>query len=148
MQIKCGTTRVVLLLGNHAIKIAKIRFLFFLRPIKDLLFNKERRKHLVAKYACSPRKLARNSIAPGFFANRNEYRYSRLGKDSRVMPVKKQFLWGFVIVQERGIPILPEEFPAVCPLQGLEDGNHDLNHAHQFCRRPGDQTVRARLRAR
>lgn len=135
MEIKSGGTRIVILVGNKAVKIAKIRLLDPFRRLVGLIFSRSTREQLLTNYGHAPAKCGLKRILLGLIANRNEYRYYQSTKDPRVMPVERQILWGLVIVHERGIPIDAGEIVEDCPFNVTIDEAHDLTGMHQFCRR-------------
>jgi hypothetical protein len=141
MEIRSGDSRIVVLVGNKAIKIAKIRLLDPFRRLIGLVFSRSTRKELLTKYGHAPTRCATGRIFIGLIANRNEYRYYQSTKDPRVMPVERQLLWGLAIVHERGIPIGPDEIVEDCPFHVTLEDAHDLTGMHQFCRRSGTRQV-------
>lgn len=141
MEIRQGATRVVILTGDNAIKIAKIRFLHFLGRVMALIFSRNERKGLVERHGKAPLRGIKNGIFPGRAANLNEYRYYMASKDPRVMPVLKKMLWGLVVIQQKGIPVSPAELAGNYPFQTAEKDTCDLARAEQFCRRTGDLKI-------
>ena len=136
-----GATRVVILVGNHAIKVGRIKFLHFLGRVMALIFSCSERKGLIERHGQAPLRGIKNGIFPGLEANLNEYRYYMESKDPRVMPVLKKMLWGLVIIQQRGVPVSPAELAANHPFQMAEDDTCDLARAEQFCWRTEDLRI-------
>ena len=138
MRIKSGSTRFVLLAGNSAIKIARVRPLRFLARALIMCFSKMRRHHFFEKYGATFFKAMRNDIFAGITANRNEYSYYIESSDSRVMPVIRQFLCCCVIVQVRGTDISFSELENETPLNEkfvAGDELYEVWEPNQFCRR-------------
>jgi hypothetical protein len=140
VEIKSGSTRLVVLVGDKAVKIAKIRLRDPFRRLLGFFFFQRTRRDLLSKYSHAPIKCVGNRIFIGIAANRNEYRYYTSTKDSRVMPVQKQLFGGLVIIQERGLPVTPDEFMKDC-LSISGDEIHDMTGIHQFCRRFGTRQI-------
>ncbi len=102
MKIKQGATRIVILIGNMAIKIGKVRILRFTLRMISFPFSKYQRNRFYQKYGDAFWKAARQDILFGVLANRNEYRYYQETRDKRVVPTLKLFLGGLVVIQEKG----------------------------------------------
>jgi hypothetical protein len=103
MKIKTGSTRIVFLVDNFAIKIAKPRFVRLLFRILSFYFVSKRSRD---GYHKTYGKLSFYSFKKyalyNFYANLNEYNYSKKANDPDVMPVIKKYLFGWIIIQRRG----------------------------------------------
>ena len=105
-----GGTRIVVLLGNKAYKIARFRPIRLL--CRMLLFpfqTKRKQTKFYQRYGELPTSLW-NYIVVGFTINRTEFEYWNRTHDSRVMPVVDRFVGYFIIVQMRGKEVLADEF--------------------------------------
>ncbi len=109
MRIRCGSTRFVLLVGDRAIKIGRMRPLRLLFRLLLLPFSKKRREHFFAKYGHTFLQAAWKDLCAGLYANRGEYEYCQAFKDPRVMPTIVLLLKGWIVIQPRGRPLLPND---------------------------------------
>ena len=106
MEIKTGTTRVVLLANKKAIKFARVRIVrFILRLVFSPFMSETKNKLFYEAYGKYPMFGIVKYLSVGISANRKEYRYYKETKDPRVVPTLKMFLFGLIIVQERGLNI-------------------------------------------
>lgn len=136
MCIAWGQTRFVVLTGECAIKFARLRAFRFLFRLPLLIVSKKRRRHFFEKYGNSFLVAMKNDIFAGVIANRKEYEYSASCVDSRVMPIRVKLIWGWIVIQERGLPVslseIAKESPLKCPFSIR--GKSHLSDPHQFCR--------------
>lgn len=113
MEFDLGSTRAALLIGNRAIKISRINIF---RPILQafkmcLPVHADWRENRMAKYSAGRsvvqalREYLISSVIPGFRASRQEYRLSRTHPEQPLAYVHGIYLWGFVLVMERGTPV-------------------------------------------
>lgn len=111
MQIKAGCTRVVILTQTSAIKIAlpfSGPFITLKIVLKALLKGELLAK--LKKHSGNLTQLAvRVSTIGGIDSNRREIRISREHPEYPIAPVLRSYLWGIVIVMQRGEPV--EELP-------------------------------------
>lgn len=101
MQVRCGTTRLVILAGNRAYKIARFR------PIRPLirLFQLMKVGGVRSQLETYGQNLTRggiNYLLAGLLANRVEYQLSKEYPDALISPVVALYLWGVMIIQDRG----------------------------------------------
>lgn len=142
MDIAWGQTRFVILLGDCAIKVGRIRPFRFLFRIPLILVSDSRRNHFFKKYGTSFVLAMMRDIFAGIIANRKEYAYSRCHDDARVMPTRKQYLGGLIIIQDRGTRISPGELLQEHPLRdSLFWHKAKALESHQFCRNFDNRVV-------
>ena len=134
MQIKYGATRIVVLLGNKAIKFGKIRLLRFFLRMMILPFSRYQRERFRTKYGTSFLDAAVNDILFGLLANRKEYNYYTSTRDARVIPTLSSFLWGLVIVQSRGQAVSNKDIEG---LNYIDLHPAELATPTQFCQHNG-----------
>jgi hypothetical protein len=119
MKIKIGKTRIVFLVGNFAVKIAKPRLL---RLIFRLLFfpftSKKSRQNYYETYGANFFSSSGKYLLLGFYANLNEFRYWKKYQDPYVIPVLGKYLLGWFIIQKRGIDVSNKNF--VSPLKKFD----------------------------
>ena len=138
MRIRYGNTRFVLLWGDTAYKIARVRPLRTLARIIIELPQPRRRGRFVAKYGPGLVHALQHDLLVGIFANRREFDYWQQHRDPRVMPTTRSYWGGLVVTQPRGLPLtstacsvcgtesfLPEELRAL-----------EIVKARQFCLDP------------
>ena len=110
MKIKKGTTRVVLLVNKKAIKFARVRVVrFILRLLFSPFMSETKNKLFYEAYGKYSMFGIVKYLSVGIYANRKEYRYYKETKDTRVVPTLKIFLFGWIIIQERGLNISSSE---------------------------------------
>lgn len=139
VRITCGGSRVVIILEDRVIKIARFRLLrFFKLPffairkcfgIPHAYFEKA---HLMGV-----RKAAVYYLCPGLFANRQEFRLYAYSHDARLAPTIASYWCGLVNTQERGEPVSASMLNGAHPFAGrsvqdLEAA--DALFAHQYGR--------------
>lgn len=142
IRIGLGYTRIVIVTGNHAIKIARIHPENILRRLLSFpLLPPERKQEILRKHTRGGFHIALLRIFRlGITANRREYRYYRFRRDARVMPTYRMFLNGLVVLQERGDRVTYEEFRREHPFPYHANNKKiDLGHPGQFskCRKTG-----------
>jgi len=144
MRIRLGTTRIVLLIGDQAIKIGRLRPLRLLLRLLILPFSRERRRHFLAKYGPGITRAVMQDLCAGLYANRNEYDYSATHRDPRVIPTTKRLWGGWIVIQLRGTPIMVHELPEA-PVLRKRIGTQpcEMDKATQFCRHPDGRVVLA-----
>lgn len=142
MQIACGSTRVVLLAGDKAVKIARFRPIRFLLRMLMIAFSRKKRLHFFEKYGPVFIHAVYNDIFAGVIANRNEYSYYIERMDRRVMPSLGQYLGGLIVTQVRGTPVSLHELDTEDPFAGLVTNSAcEVSDPKQFCRHPAGQLV-------
>lgn len=117
MRLRFGNTRFVVVFGNRAYKIGKIRVLRFILRIPFLLLCRELRKRFFTKYGETLGKAMVSDIFAGLIANRVECHYWQNKHDSRVVPIMSVWFTGFVIIQERAEPISIQELGTATPFK-------------------------------
>lgn len=143
MRIRIGTTRLVFLVGDSAIKIGRMRPLRLLLRMLCLPCSRQRRQHFLAKYGPGFARAALNDLCAGLYANRNEYAYYTARKDPRVMPTTRQLLNGWVIIQLRGMPISARDLAEKPLIRQRTAEKCEVDDAMQFCRHPDGRVVLA-----
>ena len=110
MEFSYGNSRFVILTNSHAIKLARIRPIKALTWFVMLIFGKiKRSKEQKGK---SLFHILGGISLCGIMANRREYAYSvEFPHDPRIKLVSHSFLFGFVIVQPRGMRAKKEDIP-------------------------------------
>lgn len=135
MRMRYGATRFVLLVGDKAIKIGRIRPLRVFVRMLIIPFSKKRREHFFARYGPGFGHAVWNDLCVGLYANRIEDDYYQSSKDPRVMPTIGRLLGGWVIVQLRGVPVSTSELEkSSFTRERLRRRDCDLGGDHQFCR--------------
>ncbi len=138
--ILCGGTRIVVLWGDKAFKIARLRPVRLL--LRMLLFpfqSASKRARFYNRYGHIPKGLV-NYVVWGLMANRNEFEYWNQTHDSRVMPVTSRFIGYLVIVQTRGEPVSDSELHDSHPLGTISrEFRPTVRYGlrHQFAKRRG-----------
>ena len=142
MRLTYGHTRFVLLCGNRAIKVVRIRPVHAAAVILHVLLSRKRRNRFMEKHGASRYLTAWREFWDGLYANRNEYRYYQASHDPRVMPTEQQLLGGWIVIQQRGRPITMDELAQAQHLhfesqeEQIESGKH-----WQFCHHPDDGRI-------
>jgi hypothetical protein len=105
MTVKIGTTRLVILVSDRAIKIATIRPLrLFFRLITLPFSSRRNRDRFSEKYGNCLLQALWKYFSAGLHANRAEYKYhSDNPDDIRVMPTIECRLYGLIIIQPRNV---------------------------------------------
>ena len=139
MIISCGTTRIVVLVGNSAIKIARFRPLRLVFRMILFPFQSEKKRQIFySRYGTMPYGMWRYVFA-GLWANRNECCYWKQFRDARVMP-SKRLLGYLIIIQPKGVPLSDEEFESKNPFRNLTEfiqyraGYSSLSQSMQFAK--------------
>lgn len=143
MRIRLGSTRLVLLTKDKAIKIGRLRLLRLCLRIPIILLSQRRRHHFLSKYGPGVLQAALHDLFAGLYANRNEYAYYRAHEqDRRIMPTTRRLLDGWIILQLRGVPVSASELsegPVLLNDTGTVDG--EARSEKQFCRHPDGRIV-------
>ncbi len=143
MKVACGNKRIVVLLGNHAFKVGKIRFVRLFCRLLILPFSKRLRERFLDKYGNTWSSALFNDLFAGLLCNRREYGYFLKTDDKRVIPTIKQLLGGHIVVQIRGKPVSDEDVKRNHPkYQDPEYKIANLDKPEQYCICPTDGTVR------
>lgn len=143
MQLRYGRTRLVVLVGNMAIKIGRIRPLCSLVRTMILPFSKKGRERYQSKYGYNFFQAICNDVFAGIIANRHEYSYSqRRPEDVRVIPTIRQYLGGLVVVQIRCVEVTEQELTDESPFKlRLIESCWEISTPTQFGRNPLGQLV-------
>lgn len=137
MQIRSGKTRIVLLLGDSAIKIGMIRPIrLFFRALAFPFMSEGNHNRFYSRYGSPFFCGAWNYFIAGLHANRGEFEYYQKHGDTRVVPTLRQYLGGWIIIQKRGNDVSAQELMMENPFKGLPiDANFlEQNQHWQFCR--------------
>jgi len=130
-----GRTRIVVLVGAYAFKIARIRLLSVIGRLLLLPFQRRKKKALfVIRYGAFPIGIW-NYIFMGFKANKNEYQYWLNTNDPRVVPVIGMFLSNFILIQKRGHCLDKDLLDKIHPFKGIPENLRNgvrLHEAHQY----------------
>ena len=139
-----GKTRIVLLVGKRAIKIARIRPISTLLRLLTLPFSSAAREKFFEKYGAGFFSATLHYLFVGIVANRNEYALYQAKKDSRVAPTLALHLGGLVAVQVRGAAISQGELKELSPFNftGLPQSICiQLENPNQYCYIPSHGVV-------
>ncbi|MFA7315610.1 MAG: hypothetical protein WC059_02290 [Candidatus Paceibacterota bacterium] len=133
MKIRKGKTRIVILVGTKAIKIAKPRFVrLFIRLLLFPFVTKESRDGYYATYGKLSLDSCKKYSLLGYYANVNEYTYSQQYIDPDIMPIIKLYLCGWIITQTRGEEITDTHFTS--PLKKFKTVlSPETTEPHQYC---------------
>lgn len=101
MRLCCGTTRLVLLFGPFAIKIARVRTIALIPALIRTLRRGDLEERVVM-YGTHPMKVLWGVMMAGFYGNLQEYRLYRDHPEYPIAPVLRCYLRGFIIVMSRG----------------------------------------------
>jgi hypothetical protein len=133
MKVRIGCTRIVVLVGDRAIKIARIRVLRPFLRIPFLVCSGSRRRRYMEKYGPGILAAVARDILAGLTSNRNESSYYGSADDRRPAPVKRTLLFGAVIVQARGGEASAEEVRA-SRCADIAAHDPESRSAKQYCR--------------
>ncbi len=116
MKIRKGKkgTRIVFLLSIFAFKVVRPRIIGFIIRMLLLPFVSEKNRNMF--YNTYGRNFFRAFVKYslfGLYANLHEYHYSKKYNDPYIMPVIKKYLFGWILVQKRGIEDVKKDF--ICP---------------------------------
>ncbi len=137
MKIKTGSTRIVILTEDHAIKVAKIRILRFLLRLIAMIFSSYQRKRFRKKYGEKFGDAVRSDILYGLLANQNECGYYRTTFDPRVAPITLSLFGGLIVVQRRGATVTRQDIEG---LDYIALHRQELDTPNQF-KRFGDKIL-------
>lgn len=136
--LRSGTTRIVILIGPYAFKVARLNLGYVLRRAVEILRSGQTREKAVEwrrdRNLSVPGVLCA-TLASGIVSNKKEYHRSRNHSDFGLMPT----LWTFfylVNVQRRGHPVTDEtrlNHPLLRLLPGSEHPRLDLDRPEQYC---------------
>ncbi len=102
MKIKTGTTRIVFLVNDKAIKIGRIRLVrFILRIFFISIYAKSKNKLFYNAYGKYRLFGMMKYLSVGINANKKEYQYYKETKDSKVAPTFSIFFWMDYYTKER-----------------------------------------------
>ncbi len=130
MKIIKGGTRIVILRGAYAYKIAKVN------PIKialRIIFWPIVRRRMHKSFV----RMIRDCIWNPIRSNRSEYAYWKETKDHRVVPTHRSFLFGMIIVQSAGRQVAIGDIEACDFLTKIPISvriNNDMQGPHQYVR--------------
>ncbi len=134
MKIRTGRTRIVFLVGDLAVKIAKPRFIrLIIRLILFPFVTQESRNGYYKTYGKNPFRSCKRYIFFTIRANLNEYKYSKKYNDPDIMPVIKRYFFGLIITQKRGENLKNKNFKN--PLLKLNIGliSPESTDMNQYC---------------
>ncbi len=139
MQIKIGITRIVFFTNKQAIKIARIRLIYyFFRGFRRLISRNKRAEYIENHGGVSSSEIL-SFFTKGIRANNREYSYWESSKDyKRVVPVLKRIFSGLIIIQPRGEAVTKEELLAGYPLENkFRVMESNIDEPNQFCKIDG-----------
>jgi hypothetical protein len=133
MKIKTGRTRIVFLVDNFAIKIAKPRFIRLLFRMLSFYFVSQRSRDGYYKTYGRPSFQSFKKYALcSFYANLNEYNYSKKFNDPDIMPVIKKYLFGWIIIQYKGEDVKNNFVNPFGKIKDIEL-SPETTGLHQYC---------------
>ncbi|MFA6297195.1 MAG: hypothetical protein WC629_01395 [Candidatus Paceibacterota bacterium] len=138
IQFGWGSTRFVILTGEGAIKIGRVRPVRVLLHLFSIPFSQTRREHFFDKYGHDLLPALWQDLMAGPISNLLEYNYCLECRDGRVMPVTTKYFGGLVIIQEEGgDEVTIEELIREHPVQNYSTvpKNADMGTPDQFRRR-------------
>ena len=132
-----GKTRLVILIGPYALKIARLGLSYTLHRAFEILRSGQTREKIVewSDKNLSIRDILCETLLIGIVSNKKEYHRSRNHSDLGLMPT----LWTFfylVNVQQRGDPVADEtrlNHPLLRLLPGYEHFRSDIDRPEQYC---------------
>lgn len=137
MRIALGSTRLVLLTKDKAIKIGRLRPLRLISRIFVLPFSQRRRERFFEKYGSTLWRAVLNDLCAGLYANRGEYEYYQKSQDPRVIPTLRSIFHGWIVVQTRGEAVSETEMRTWRYTREERYAlDRELAKAVQFCRHP------------
>lgn len=141
MQISRGYTRIVILAGPYAIKIARIRLLktvyLGVRSVVRVFRNKTQWRSSDRRYPDGLLKTAWEHTFIGLYANRAEHAYWANTRDQRCVPIERRCFWGLVLWQSKAEPVSESEILA-SPLATLYRTDGELCRVEQYGRFAGE----------
>ena len=144
MKVLCGSTRIVLLWGNVAVKIGRFRCFRVIAWILFSFFGCEWRKKFFKRYGYSFVEAITTYLMTGLRSNLVELEYSHsFPEDERIMPITNSFLGGWVIFQEKGEKITTNELVSEHPFASNSEAElfTEMKKVVQFCRRKNGKIV-------
>ncbi|MEI8270320.1 MAG: hypothetical protein WCG45_03040 [bacterium] len=135
MKICFGGTRVVLLFGNKAVKIGRIKPIRLTLRILLFPFMSKKRNDLYREVYGKKFFLSIvNYLLIGRNSNIIEYDYYQKTKDSRVTPTKRILLFGWIVVQDRGESVSMQKLRENNPFNDIPNFLFpEKNTPRQFC---------------
>ncbi len=145
MKILKGSTRVVILLEDRAIRIGFFRPLRLIERLLGLAVSADRRRRHIQRFG-SYRSSIKHSFMDGILGNRLEYSQYLRTHDDRLMPMRRLMWGGLIATQDRGTAVTLEEVRERFPngwdnIGGVDTSLADLQEARQYCRY-SDGTIR------
>jgi hypothetical protein len=135
--VRSGKSRVVILIGPYALKVARFGVTYTLHRTIEILRSGQTRDKIVEWHDknLSVLDILCETFFIGIVSNMKEYHRSRNHSDFSLMPT----LWTFcylVNVQRRGHPVADEtklNHPLLHLLPGYEHFRSDIDRAEQYC---------------
>jgi hypothetical protein len=140
MRILSGGTRVVLIVGKRAYKIAKFRPLKVLDKLFTMSINKKEFGRLYEKHKHNKSGIIMSVLFAGPYANWAEWRYWNSTQDSRCSPSIALWLGGLVLVQ-RSVESVVESEVLSSPLRALWHSDEEFAKPSQYGRDEGGNIV-------
>jgi hypothetical protein len=133
MRVSSGCTRVVLIVGERAYKIAKFRPIVVMGKLRKSLFSRKEFDRLYQKHKKNKMGILVNVLCAGLFANWAEWRYWNQTHDRRCSPSIALWLGGLVLVQ-RSVESVGESEVLSSPLRSLWYADEEFAKPSQFGR--------------
>ncbi len=131
LAFEYGSTRYVFCVGNVAIKVARVKALYWI--LRLLKFQRE--GGVIQKVTTTSKRkkfAALKHLFAGVFANIEEFRFYQKYPSLPIAPTLFS-LFGLVNIQVRGEIIERDELTQ-CPFREVAGDQYDLNHWHHFGR--------------
>jgi hypothetical protein len=136
--VRSGKTRVVILIGPYALKVARFGLSYTLRRTIEILLAGQTREKIVGwrrDKNLSVLDVLCKTLFIGVVSNMKEYHLWRRHADFSLMPTLSTFFY-LVNVQRRGNPIADEtrlNHPLLRLLPGPEHFRSDIDRPEQYC---------------
>jgi hypothetical protein len=135
MKLHIGTTRLVVLQGDYAYKIARFRPLkLLIRCFSALRSQRKRllyREKIEVEHHASYIRGAWEYLCAGYYANWREWHRWQETKDPRYVPAIKITCKGLILVQLRGVAVDTRVAESHFP-EFVGKENHELGGVHQY----------------
>jgi len=136
LKLKQEVTRFVILHGDYAYKIGKVRPIRHFFRILSFILNPKRYKKFLQMYGQNYFEAFKNDFLAGLYSNKREFYYYKQTLDSRVIPTIKIYFCGWIVIQKRGLEITWSEFENGRPnIPSFFDNQHcETSEPKQFCK--------------
>ena len=140
MRVSFGGTRVVLIVGDKAYKIAKFRLFALVTKLAKMLFVRREFNRLYEKYKHNKSRILFRVFFAGLRANWAEWRYWNRTNDIRCSPALDLWLYGLVLVQ-KSVEAVDESEVLSSSLYSLWHADEEFAKPSQYGRDEGGNIV-------